>query len=208
MTKHGSTALGLNTHSSSSSSSLGWAPFSRLTKESNPGSSLSTTSGSDPTRPAMTRHTSMARLTCMNLNSSSISSGTAAWARQPEDCVEIPSILGENPVLMIPQTLQYWLEHMPEAPPPPFSPKSHRKVAQWNLKTGFEYDLDNVVAGIPIHELRYRVLYELVLLEKIGGEENLAAEGTRVDIVPERNVGLVGADIAGKRIGGELFRRG
>lgn len=132
MTKHGSTALGLNTHSSSSSSSLGWTPFSRPTKESNPGSSLSTTSGSDPIRPAMTRHTSIARFTCMNLNSSSISSGTAACARHPDDCVEIPSILGENPLLMIPQMLQYWLLHMPEAP---FSPKSQRKVAQWNLNS-------------------------------------------------------------------------
>lgn len=74
----------------------------------------------------------MARFTCMNLNSSSISSGIATCALQLVDIVEIPSIFGENPVLIIPHTLQYCWLHRSE-----LIPNSHKKVVQWNLSNSF-----------------------------------------------------------------------
>ncbi|XP_019054995.1 PREDICTED: uncharacterized protein LOC109115428 [Nelumbo nucifera] len=58
-----------------------------------------------PMRPATTRHTSMARFTFVKVNSSSISSGSAMCALQLLDSVNMPSILAENPDLMIPQIL-------------------------------------------------------------------------------------------------------
>ena len=112
-----------------------WTPSPLLPKtESNPPSSLSTSSESHPTRPATTRQTSIALFTFMKLNSCSISSGIATCAFQLVDSVEIPSNLGENPDLTIPHTLQYcWLQ-IPEFP---LSPRSHRNVEQWNLNSSF-----------------------------------------------------------------------
>ena len=136
ITKQGSTDLGLNTSNSSSSTNLVSDPPPPMallpTTESNPPSSLSTSSWSLPIRPATTLHTSIALFTFMNLNSSSMSSGIVACALQLVDSVEIPSNLGENPVLMIPQTLQYWWLQTLEFP---FCPKLQRNVEQWNLRS-------------------------------------------------------------------------
>ena len=97
------------------------------TIESNPSSSLFTSSWSLPTRPATTLNTCIALLTFMNRNSSSMSSGIVACALQLVDSMEIPSNLCENPLLMIPQMLQYrWLKR----PEFPFCPKLQRNVEQ------------------------------------------------------------------------------
>uniref|UniRef100_A0A0A0KH58 Uncharacterized protein n=1 Tax=Cucumis sativus TaxID=3659 RepID=A0A0A0KH58_CUCSA len=127
MAKQGSTALGLKTKSSSSSNVV-WAPLPVLpTTESNPPPSFSGSSASDPTRPATTRQTKIARFTLRNLNSSSMSSGIATCALQLFATVEIPSNLCENPDLIIPQILQNCCPQILELP---FCPKSHKNVEQ------------------------------------------------------------------------------
>lgn len=51
--------------------------------------------------------------------------------------------------------------------------------------TRFEYDLDDILARIPIDELRYGVLDGLVVVEKLGFLENLAAGRAGEDVVPQ-----------------------
>lgn len=58
-----------------------------------------------------------------------------------------------------------------------------------------EDDIDDILTRFPIEELRNRVLYGLMLFEEVGVLEDFAANWARVDVVPEREEGLVGRDI-------------
>lgn len=64
--------------------------------------------------------------------------------------------------------------------------------------TRFKYDLDYILTRIPVDELRNGVFDGLVLFEKLGFVENLAATRAREDVVSEwqervleRNIGLL-----------------
>lgn len=61
--------------------------------------------------------------------------------------------------------------------------------------TRSEDDVDDVLARVPVNELRNRVLHGLMLFEEAGVLEDFAANWARVDVVPEREEGLVGGDI-------------
>lgn len=134
ITKQGSTALGLKTNNSSPSL---WAPLplEATATESKPPSSLSwswswAAGGWDATLPATTLHSSIARLTFMKENSSSMSSGMDQWALSLLPMVDIPSSFGEKPPLIIPQTPHH---SCPQTP----SPREHTNVKQWNRSSSF-----------------------------------------------------------------------
>lgn len=61
--------------------------------------------------------------------------------------------------------------------------------------TRSEDDVDDILTRIPLNELRNRVLYRLMLFEEAGVLEDFTANWARVDVVPEREEGLVGRDI-------------